>query len=397
MCTVLQCHAPANTGKTNGNDKWSSTMITKQHINKIYTDDNTRHLSQMGWTSHFQTQLETPCNDDVIPARVVGVRKNSFHVSDGKREWLATTAGRLKHQSHGLYPVTGDWVLMAHTVISAVLIRKNALSRGAAGTHGKQEALPQKEQVIAANLDTVFVVCGLDRDFNLRRIERYLTLVYNCGLNPVIILTKSDLCPDPEQFVSEVEAVTFGAPVHLVSAKDALGLTQLERYLSPGQTTTMIGSSGAGKSTLVNRLYGKTVQATGSISNSVGKGTHTTTTRDLIMMPRGGMVIDNPGIREIAFWDDDGGVKVAFPEIETLAGTCRFSNCSHMHEPGCRVLQAVAEGAISQGRLESYRKMKRELAYLSDRQHKSADRVEKERWQEVALRIKAMKKRRPNR
>jgi ribosome biogenesis GTPase len=159
----------------------------------------------------------------------------------------------------------------------------------------------------------------------------------------------------------------------------------------------MIGSSGAGKSTLVNRLCGKTVQATGSISNSVGKGKHTTTTRDLIIMPQGGMVIDNPGIREIAFWDDDGGVKVAFPEIETLAETCRFSNCSHMHEPGCRVLQAVTEGAISQGRLESYRKMKRELTYLSDRQHKSADRVEKERWQEVALKIKAMKKKRPNR
>jgi ribosome biogenesis GTPase len=351
----------------------------------------------MGWTSHFQAQLEDLCNEDVIPARVIGVRKNSFHVNDGKKEGLATTAGRLKHQSHGLYPVTGDWVLITDAVISAVLTRKNALSRGAAGTHGKQETLPQKKQVIAANLDTVFVVCGLDRDFNLRRIERYLTLVYNCGLSPVIILTKSDLHPDPQQFVSEVEAVTFGAPVHLVSAKDARGLTQLERYLTPGQTTTMIGSSGAGKSTLVNRLYGKIVQTTGSISNRVGKGTHTTTTRDLIMMPQGGMVIDNPGIREIAFWDDDGGVKVAFPEIENLAGACRFSNCSHMHEPGCRVLQAVTEGAISQGRLESYRKMKRELTYLSDRQHKNADRVEKERWQAVALKIKTMKKRRPDR
>jgi ribosome biogenesis GTPase len=146
----------------------------------------------------------------------------------------------------------------------------------------------------------------------------------------------------------------------------------------------------------VNRLYGKTVQATSSISNSVGKGKHTTTTRDLIMMPQGGMVIDNPGIREIAFWDDDGGIKAAFPEIEHLAGKCRFSDCSHTHEPGCRVLQAVAEGEILQGRLENYRKMNRELAYLSHRQHKSADRMEKERWKEVALKIKAIKKRRRN-
>lgn len=158
----------------------------------------------------------------------------------------------------------------------------------------------------------------------------------------------------------------------------------------------MVGSSGAGKSTLVNRLYGKTVQATGSISNSVGKGKHTTTSRDLIMMPQGGMVIDNPGIREIAFWEDNDGIGVAFPEIENLAGECRFSNCSHTHEPGCRVLQAADEGEISQGRLVSYHKMKRELAYLSHRQHKSADRVEKEQWKEVALKIKAIKKRRRN-
>ena len=158
----------------------------------------------------------------------------------------------------------------------------------------------------------------------------------------------------------------------------------------------MVGSSGAGKSTLVNRLYGKIVQATDSISDSVGKGKHTTTTRDLIMMPQGGMVIDNPGLREIAFWEDDGGINVAFPEIEHFAGKCRFSNCSHAHEPGCRVLQAVTEGEISQDRLESYRKMKRELAYLSHRQNKSADRVEKERWKEVALGRKAMKKRRRN-
>jgi ribosome biogenesis GTPase len=156
----------------------------------------------------------------------------------------------------------------------------------------------------------------------------------------------------------------------------------------------MVGSSGAGKSTLVNRLYGKTIQLTGSISTHVGKGKHTTTSRDLIMMPQGGMVIDNPGIREIAFWEVDKGIEAAFPEIEKLGLGCRFTNCSHTHEPGCRVLGAVDEGEISRDRLENYRKMNRELEYLSDRQNKSADRVEKERWKEVALKIKAMKKRR---
>jgi ribosome biogenesis GTPase len=371
-------------------------MITKQETDNEYTDGGTPHLLQLGWSSHFQAQLKNHGNDKIIPARVVGVRKNSFRVSDGKREWLATPAGRLTHQSDTIYPVTGDWVLMTDTVISEVLARQNTLSRGAAGTRGKQNEQPQKEQVIAANLDTVFIVCGLDRDFNLRRIERYLTLVYNCGLNPVIILTKADLHQDPARFVTEVESVAIGVPIHLVSALDGEGLADLEAYLSPGQTTTMVGSSGAGKSTLVNRLYGETLQATGSISSSLGKGRHTTTTRDLIVMPRGGMVIDNPGIREIAFWDDDGGITVAFPEIERFAAKCRFSDCSHTHEPGCRVREAVAEGEISPCRLESYLKMKRELAYLSQRQHKSADRVEKERWKEVALKVKAIKKGRRN-
>ncbi len=371
-------------------------MIPTKHSGTIFTNDLVRSLSKMGWTPSFQAHMDNVFDGKLVPARVVGVRKNSFYVSQGKGEWLATAAGRLNHQIDCIYPVAGDWVLMTDTVISNVLPRKNVLSRGAAGTHGKQKALPRQEQVIAANLDTVFIVCGLDRDFNLRRIERSLTLVYNCGLKPVIILTKADLHSDLEKFSRGVESVAFGVPAHFVSAKDSSGLAELETYLSPGRTITMIGSSGAGKSTLVNRLYGEWVQATGSISENVNKGKHTTTSRDLIMMPQGGMVIDNPGIREIAFWGDEGGIELAFPEIESLAVECRFSDCSHIHEPGCRVNQAAIDGEITQDRMISYHKMKRELMYLSDRQHKTADRVEKERWKEVALKIKDSKKRRHN-
>ena len=365
--------------------------IIKQDIN---TTDNFHHLLQMGWTSHFQTQLERFSGNGLTPARVVGVRKNRFCTSNGKSEWLATLAGRLKYEAGGLYPATGDWVLMADAVISRVLVRENALSRGASGARSKQEAQPQKEQVIAANLNTVGIVSGLDQDFNLRRMERYLTLVYNCGLDPVIILTKADLHPDPDHFVSEVEAVALGVPIHLVSASDDTGLAALTPYLSFGRTTTLVGSSGAGKSTLVNRLYGKPIQPTGSISTHVGKGKHTTTSRDLIMMPQGGMVIDNPGIREISFWEVDQGISAAFPEIEKLGPECRFADCTHTREPGCRVLGAVDKGEIPKSRLENYWKMKRELEYLSLRRHKTAGRVEKERWKEVTLKIKAMKKRR---
>jgi ribosome biogenesis GTPase len=355
-----------------------------------HTNNDNHQLEHLGWNAFFQNQLASP---DAAPARVVGVRKNSFQVSDGKKEFLATASGRLTHQG-GLYPVTGDWVLMTDTMITRVLERKNALSRGAAGARHKHDAQPKKEQIMAANLDTVFIVCGLDRDYNLRRIERYLNLIYNCGLNPAIILTKADLHQDPSTMVDEVEAIAFGVPIHLVSALDSQGLSALEEYLTPGQTSTMVGSSGAGKSTLINRLYGADVQATRSVSDKMGKGKHTTTTRDLILMPQGGMVIDNPGIREIAFWSDDSGAGAAFPEIEELAGECRFTDCSHTGEPGCRVLRAVKAGDITQARLESYRKMKRELDYLSQREHKSADRVEKERWKDVALKIKSINKKR---
>ena len=365
--------------------------MPEEHKTDLEPTDNNPRLVQLGWNPYFQNQLDNFSRDGLVPARVVGVRKNGFYLRNGKEEWLASAAGRLRHSPDALYPVTGDWVLVTDTVISEVLARRNALSRGAAGAHGKQDAQPCKEQVIAANLDTVFVVCGLDRDFNLRRIERYLTLVYNCGLDPVIILTKADLHPNPEDFLTEVEAVAFGVPTHLVSALDDSGLARLEGYLSSGRTATMVGSSGAGKSTLVNRLCGATLQATAAISSRVGKGRHTTT-RDLIVMPQGGMVIDNPGIREIAFWKDDGGGDAAFPEIRGLSSECRFSDCSHVHEPGCRVLQAVADGELTPNRLASYNKMTRELAYLSDRQHKSSERVEKERWKAVALKIKAMNK-----
>jgi len=359
--------------------------------NSSQQDNHFGHLSHLGWTSCFQAHLEHLDNHSLIPARVTGVRKKYFFINDGKEELLATPAGKLQHDTGSIYPVVGDWVMVRQTAIEGILPRKNTLTRGAAGMHSRKSG-EYREQTIAANLDTVFIVTGLDRDFNLRRLERYLTLVYNCGLNPVIILTKADLHQDPEHFVNEVETIAFGVPVHLVSAFNDSGLSGLSPYLVHGRTCVMVGSSGTGKSTLINRLCGETVQATGEVSAHVGKGTHTTTSRDLIMMPQGGMIIDNPGIREISFWDIDQGVGSTFPEIEEMAAECRFSDCTHTHEPGCRVLKAVRDRALTQARLESYLKMKRELEYVSARKSKSADRVEKERWRDVAMKIKAMNK-----
>ena len=360
----------------------------------LQQDNNFKHLSHLGWTDSFQEQLENIDNKSLIPARVTGVRKRYFFINDGKDEILATPAGKLQQESSRTYPVVGDWVMVRQTAIEGILSRKNALTRAAAGMHSRKTG-EYREQTIAANLDNVFIVTGLDRDFNLRRLERYLTLVYNCGLTPVIILTKADLHQDPQHFVDEAESIAFDVPVHLVSAFNDSGLSELTPYLAHGRTCVMVGSSGTGKSTLINRLCGEIVQATGEVSASVGKGTHTTTSRDLIMMPQGGMIIDNPGIREISFWEIDQGVESTFPEIEEMAAECRFSDCTHTHEPGCRVLQAVQDGELTEARLENYLKMKRELEYISARKSKSADRVEKERWKGVSMKIKSINKKKP--
>ncbi|GAB6146815.1 ribosome small subunit-dependent GTPase A [Desulfocicer niacini] len=367
-------------------------MIDNTQNTNIHPDEPHYSLSHLGWDSNFQDRLNADEKTTLSPARVIGVQKNNFFVKNGIEEKRVSVSGRLNHNKTEIYPVIGDWVVVKQSVIIRVLPRKNALSRGASGTLKKQETAPRREQVIAANLDWVFIVCGLDQDFNIRRIERYLTLIYNCGLKPVIVLTKADLHKTPSTFVADVESIAFHVPIHLICLGDDDSLTPLKNYLSIGRTIALVGSSGAGKSTLVNRLSLEKIQATGAVSQRLGKGMHVTTSRSLIMMPQGGMIIDNPGIREISFWNDQTGIDTTFPEIEALGKGCRFSDCSHTHEPGCRVIKAVSSGEIQANRLNSYHKLKRELEYLSQKQVKSANRIEKDRWQEVALKVKALKK-----
>jgi ribosome biogenesis GTPase len=352
----------------------------------------TMRLRRLGWNDHFEQLAATEGFDLDRVARVLSAQRDLFLVTDGRGEQLCAPSGAIRHQQQD-YPVTGDWVVADEAVVRRVLPRKNTLSRGEAGSRGKQEGAAPREQPIAANIDTVFIVCGLDRDYNPRRIERYLALVYNCGMTPVVVLTKADLHASPEQFREEIEAVAFGVDVVLTSPQDASGVDQLHGYLNEGQTVSMIGSSGAGKSTLANMLHGSRVQATGSVSQSVGKGRHTTTSREFIAMPRGGLLMDNPGIREIALSRSGDGLDATFSDIRALAKACRFADCSHQREPGCAVLRAVADGQLEPARLESYRKLQRELGYVRARSEKSADRVERERWKSLAMEIKRMHKR----
>ena len=369
--------------------------MEQTNINKtIFNAEKTAtDLFRLGWSSFFSTQLDNR-NRDSTPARIIGVRKNIYLVSRGHEEESASLAGRFFNDPETAFPVVGDWVLLQGSVIISLLPRINVLSRKASG--GRTRKTPEMhtgEQTIAANLDMVFIVCGMDRDFNPRRIERYLTLVYNCGIEPAVILTKSDLHQNPDECIQEAEAVAFGVPVYPVSANDDSAVVQLKTLLSTGRTAALVGSSGAGKSTLINRLYGEEIRTTCEVGTRVGKGKHTTTTRDLIVLPSGGMVIDNPGIREIALSMDIEGGRSVFSDIEAYAQSCRFSDCTHTHEPGCKVLEAVSDGKIPVGRLNNYQKLGKELSYQNQREHKSASRLEKERWKSVSLKVKAIKKR----
>lgn len=350
-------------------------------------------LHKLGWDSFFANQLPDERVEDLFPARVISVGKSIFIVSNGEEQWNVKCSSSVSKLSEGLYPAIGDWVLAGEARIEKVLQRKNSLVRSASGTRDRKKQV-SREQVMAANVDTVFIVSGLDRDFNVRRLERYISLVYNCGLTPVIVLTKADLHESVDHFLLDVEGISFGVEVYPVGRNDDADIEPLFTYLQQGQTVAFIGSSGAGKSTLLNRLAGKEVMFTSEVSESLGKGRHTTTRRHLHHVLSGGMVIDNPGIREVGLNQTVEQDQSAFSDIEEAASYCRFPDCSHTHEPGCYVAELIAKGQIDQQRLNNYHKTRREIIFAADREQKSLNRVEKENWKEVSKKIKALKKNR---
>ena len=322
-------------------------------------------------------------------ARVAIEHKNSYvlYCDDGS-EMLASLAGRLRYEaaSRQDLPAVGDWVEVRETLIEHVLPRRSQFVRKAPG-----ESV--EAQVIAANIDTVFVVTGLDHDFNPRRLERYYITVRSSGARCAILLNKADLCDDPEARVREVRAVAPGSDVVTLSALhgDGLGdgLGALGPYLAPGETVAFVGSSGAGKSTLINRLLGRDRQNTGAVREDDSRGRHTTTYRELIPTPCGAMLIDTPGLRELQLWSGEDDVEGAFPEIEELGVNCRYRDCSHAGEEGCAV-----ESAIDPGRLASYHKMRREVAYLDRQLDVRKQLEEKSRWKKIHKAMRNVDKRR---
>jgi ribosome biogenesis GTPase len=271
-------------------------------------------------------------------------------------------------------------------IIQAVLPRKSVFERKVAGE-------TTVEQVVAANVDVVLIISGLDNDFNLRRIERYLTLAWESGAMPVIVLNKADLCVNIDEKVAEVSAIAIGVPLHVTSAKDGRGLEIFQQYLIPGTTGALLGSSGVGKSSIINCLIGSDSLPTQEVSEYDSKGRHTTTYRQLILLPSGGIVIDTPGMRQLKLWGDDDGLKRVFEDIDELAISCRFRDCSHLGEPGCAVQIAIADGRLTSDRYESYLKLRKEQRYLEARQAMKANAVEKMRWKQISQYQKSLKKR----
>lgn len=309
---------------------------------------DTYSLSQLGWVPFFQQQLTLEELDQYRPARVFEQHRSAVE--------LVSTQGSMLSPVGPATPklTVGDWVLLGtDNRIHRVLERKSSFRRRTAGTE-------VSEQLMAANVDTAFVLTSLNADFNLNRIERYLSLVYEAGAEPVIVLSKADLCENPEALQEQAQALDPGLCVVSVNALDSESVRVLLPWCRPGQTIVLLGSSGVGKSTLANTLMGKAIQATGSIREDDSKGRHTTTRRSLFMMPSGALLLDTPGLRELRIADFEEGIAATFAEIEQLAVHCRFSDCTHQAEPGCAVRKAIEESRLDERRLDNYQKLKRE-------------------------------------
>lgn len=300
-----------------------------------------------------------------LRARVISQEKGMYKISSGTEVKTATVSGRYRYDVKTVsdYPAVGDYVIAewqeddSNAVITGLFPRKSCFIRKAAGT-GKQE------QVVAANIDTAFICMSLNNDFNIRRLERYLSVTYDSGAVPVVILTKSDLCSDTESKITQIQNAAPGVDVMAISSLYG-DCDAVIKYILPGKTVAFIGSSGVGKSTLINKLTGTDSIATREIGND-DKGRHTTTHRELITLPNGAFVIDTPGMRELGMWDSGDGIDTAFADIEELSCACKYANCTHISEPGCAVLQAIDDGTLDAARLESYRKLKTENDYAAD-------------------------------
>ncbi|MBT2214802.1 ribosome small subunit-dependent GTPase A [Virgibacillus dakarensis] len=342
-------------------------------------------LEKLGWDDSIRDAE----NDKL--ARVITVQKNSYRISDGEVEYFAHLSGKFLNQATTAldFPAVGDWAEVQKladeqkAVIHRVLPRKSQFIRQAAG-------FKTEGQIVAANMDLVFIVNSLNHDLNVRRMERYILATYESGASPVVVLTKLDESTpeDVMRIIAQVEEVAIGVPIVAISSITGEGMEELLKYLPAQKTVALLGSSGVGKSTLVNKLLGEEVQETKDIREADSKGRHTTTHREMFIMPNGALLIDTPGMRELQLWDGDSAIDTTFQDIEALVLECRFTDCQHDTEPGCRVQEALASGELTVERFQSYLKLQRELAYEKRKQDQKARLEEKNKWKQVSKELK---------
>lgn len=364
------------------------------------------HRHDLGWNAFFEPHYTPHLEQGLAVGRVVLSNRGHYRLDglgDGSRppraaelagrlrpEWSAPETSASESSSESL-PAIGDWVVFepqngdGPVRIVDVLPRRSCLRRKEAGQRSRQ-------QVVAANVDTVFVVMGLDGDYSPRRLERFLTMIWDSGARPVVLLNKDDLCPEGAERQLEIESLSPGVPVHRLAALGGQGIDALKPYLAAGQTVVLVGSSGAGKSTLVNRLAGHEVLRTGAVRQGDDRGRHTTTHRQLVVLSGGALLIDNPGIRELQLWAGDEGLSQAFDDIHRLAEQCHYRDCGHHDEPGCAVRRAVEEGRLDAARLGNLHALEREQHHLELRLDEHARRKEKKR---IAAIHKAAKHHKP--
>lgn len=343
------------------------------------------NLIDYGWNDKFEQELEKLKNKEFMPARVVRQEKGYYHIQCEYGEVTAEVSGKFRYNTKSIsdFPAVGDWVAVKlinegkSAIIYGILPRKSSLTRKAPISGGRKvrEINGMKmviggateEQVIAANIDVLFFVMALDNDFSIKRMERYLTVGFNSGAIPVIVLNKVDLCTDLEEKLSEIEKISIGVSVHCISAMKNEGIEALRQYIGIGKTIGLFGSSGVGKSTISNCLLKSDMLMTGEVREKDSKGRHTTTWRELILLPEGGVIIDTPGMREFQVWLDEDELDTKFEDIKILENQCKFSDCRHNKEPGCAIQKALKDGTLSRERYQNYLKLKIEVGYLSHR------------------------------
>jgi ribosome biogenesis GTPase len=346
----------------------------------------TAQLTSLGWDSYFDEKFKRFADENQsgggVPARVVGDYGSEYLVHDGAGPRRAAV-GRHLHNDGSTMPAVGDWVSVLKRepvdLIHGVVDRRTAFSRKSAGVE-------TREQVLAANVDVAFVVAAAT-DINPRRIERYLTIAWQSGAVPAVLITKGDLAVSPEELRAELEAVSMGTPVVVTSAVTGDGVDEILRELQPARTGVLLGPSGAGKSSLINRIVGTDIMRTRAVHNS-GEGRHMTSHRQLVQLPQGGMIIDTPGLREAQLWEGDEALSSVFEDIEELALQCRFSDCAHDTEPGCAIKVALAAGTLDSARFQSYLKLQRELRFVASKSDVRLRLEERKKWKQIGMAAK---------